>query len=368
MDQTEHWHRCLEQLAWEHRQICWLYRIRLSTPVFEISSGRKRAGAWSDRFDCLSIASWLLEDHAWDVVVELLKHEMAHQYVRQVMRRDDEPAHGPAFQQACDRLGVHPQFRAAQGSIPRLLNSGSRGKTVLPILHKVEKLFALAKSANRHEATLAMEKATTLLRKHNLHRIHGGQTDGVDYLVIETGKKRLCAQSRTIAALLKNFFYVNVVFCDRFSVQTGEKHKVIELTGAQENLLVAEYTYSFLVNRIEALWQEYKKQHKAKGGEKSSYQIGILKGFEKKLRDGEKKDPQVAKEKGSSHSSLVCAADQALVRFYHSRYPRLRTTRRTGPRLRADTYDAGRKEGENLVLHKGLHSTAGNRGTLLPDS
>lgn len=368
MDQTEQWHRCLEQLAREHRQICWLYRVALPTPVFEISSGRKRAGAWSDRFDCLNIASWLLEEHSWDVVVELLKHEMAHQYVRQVMGQHEETAHGRAFQQACDRLGVHPEFRAAQGSIPRLLNNGTREKTVHPVLHKVEKLFALAKSPNQNEATLAMEKATALLRKHNLRRIHGSQTDGVDYLVIETGKKRFCAQNRTMAALLKNFFYVNVVFCDRFSVQAGETHKVIELTGAHENLLVAEYTYNFLVNRLETLWQEYKKQHKAKAGEKKSYQIGILKGFEEKLRAVERKDPWVAKGEKSSHSSLVCAADPGLVRFYHSRYPRLRSIRRAGPRLRADTFDAGRKEGKNLVLHKGLHSSDGNRGTLLPDS
>jgi len=143
---------------------------------------------------------------------------------------------------------------------------------------------------------------------------------------------------------------------------------VIELTGANENLLVAEYTYNFLINRTEALWQEYKKQNKAKAGEKNSYQIGILKGFEEKLRTGEKKDTQVAKGEKRSHSSLVCAADQGLVRFYHSRYPRLRVTRRTGPRLRADTYDAGRKEGSALVLHKGLHSSDGNRGALLPDS
>ena len=150
----EAWRR---QLAQEYRQLCWLYRVRLRLPLFEIREGQSRAGSWSPGLDTLSLASWLIRDHSWDVVLEVLKHEMSHQYVQQVMGRGEELPHGPAFQEACDRLGVHPEFRAAQGAIPRLLSK--EGQKPGAMLSRVEKLFALAQSANVHEAALAMEKA-----------------------------------------------------------------------------------------------------------------------------------------------------------------------------------------------------------------
>jgi len=140
------------QLAQEYRHLCWQYRVQLRVPLFEIREGQSRAGVWSPGLDTLGLASWLILNHSWDVVLEVLKHEMSHQYVQQILSRGDELPHGPAFQEACDRLGVHPEFRAAQGELPRLLNG--KGQRYGGMLDKVEKLFALAQSANEHEAAL----------------------------------------------------------------------------------------------------------------------------------------------------------------------------------------------------------------------
>lgn len=356
----EIWRR---QLAQEYRHLCWLYRARLKAPLFEIRDGQSRAGAWSPGLDTLSLASWLIRDHSWDVVLEVLKHEMSHQYAQQVLGRGDELPHGPAFQEACDRLGVHPEFRAAQGAIPRLL-AGKGGRSG-GMLDKVEKLFALAASANEHEAALAMAKAKAILRRYNLERLGRQAATDYDYLIIHPGAKRIAAHQRLIAALLKDFFYVNVVIARQFEAGSGETLRVIELTGARENLAVAEHVYHFLSHRLEYLWQEYRKSTGATGREKNSYWLGVLNGFRGKLTLQEREAMRAGGDRTSS--GLVCASDPGLIRYYRARYPRLRTVQHNGPQVYADIYQAGQQEGKQLVIHKGVGADSGNTGLLLAE-
>ncbi len=358
----ETWRR---QLAQEYRHLCWLYRVQLRPPLFEIREGQSRAGAWAPGLDTLSLASWLIRDHSWDVVLEVLKHEMSHQYVQQVLGRGDELPHGPAFQEACDRLGVHPEFRAAQGTIPRLL--GGAGQKSGTMLAKVEKLFALAQSANEHEAALAMAKANAILRRYNLERLHRQAATDYDYLIIHPGAKRIGAHQRLIAAILKDFFYVNVVIARQFEAKSGETLRVIELTGAKENLAVANHVHHFLIRRLEYLWQEYRKNTGVTGREKNSYWLGVLGGFREKLTF---QDQEAMGATGNAtESSLICASDPGLIRYYRARYPRLRTVQHAGPRVYGDPYQAGQQEGKQLVIHKGVGTeTAGaSRGLLLAE-
>ncbi|MFA7381866.1 MAG: SprT-like domain-containing protein [Desulfurivibrionaceae bacterium] len=359
----ESWRR---QLAREYRHLCWLYRLRLRLPLFEIREGQSRAGAWSPGLDTLSLASWLIRDHAWDVVLEVLKHEMSHQYVQQILGRGGELPHGPAFQEACDRLGVHPEFRAAQGAIPRLLRvaGGQSGG----MLARVEKLFALAQSANEHEAALAMAKANAILRRCNLERLDRQTATDYDYLIIHPGTKRIAAHQRAMAALLKDFFYVNVVIAQQFEAQSGETLRVIELTGARENLAVAEHVYHFLSHRLAYLWREFRKSTGATGREKNSYWLGVLNGFREKLLLQDRQEQGARRATGGqSESSLICAADPGLIRYYRARYPRLRTVQHHGPRVYADTYQAGQQEGKQLIIHKGVGAEGGNTGLLLAE-
>lgn len=355
----EAWRR---QLAQEYRHICWLYRLSLKPPLFEISEGQSRAGSWSQGLDTLSLASWLIREHSWDVVLEVLKHEMSHQYIEHLGRGDELP-HGPAFQEACDRLGVHPEFRAAQGAIPRLLSK--EGHKPGAMLDRVEKLFALAQSANEHEAALAMAKANAILRRYNLERLHRQSATDYDYLIINPGTKRIAAHQRLIAAILKDFFYVNVVIARQFEAASNEILRVIELTGAKENLAVAGHVYHFLIRRLEYLWQEYRKSTGAPGREKNSYWLGVLNGFREKLTLQDREAMRVTGN--NTDSSLICASDPGLIRYYRARYPRLRTVQHNGPRVHADTYQAGQQEGKQLVIHKGVAADSGNRGLLLAE-
>lgn len=351
----------LRQLLAEHQQICWLHGLDLRAPVFEINENGSRAGSWSPGHSSLKIAAWLIKEHSWDVVLEVLKHEMAHQYVHEVLRRSGERPHGAAFQEACQRLGVHPRFCRATSRIPRLISSAKRPPRA--ILARVEKLLSLAQSANEHEAALAMEKANVLLRRHNISRLEQGSAAEYDYLIINGGKKRISAVQRTIAAILKDFFYVKVVIGRQFDAACGETFRVLELIGTEENLAVADHVYFFLTNRLEALWQEYRAAKNAAGREKRSYQLGVLTGFQGRLRSQE--EEIVATERSLS-SALICSQDHGLVSYYHSRHPRLRKVRHRGAKVYSNSYKAGEEEGKNLVIHKAVQSQGVGRAAFLP--
>ncbi len=353
----------LRQLLAEHQQICWLHRLTLKAPVFEITEDASRAGSWSAGFASLKMAGWLIRDHSWDVVLEVLKHEMSHQYVHEVMGRYHEKPHGPAFQGACQRLGVHPQFWRATGRIPLFLKD--EDAQPLAILTKVEKLLSLAQSANEHEAALAMEKANTLLRKHNINRIEQGITTDYDYLIINGGKKRITAVQRAIAVILRDFFYVKVVMGRQFDAASGQTFRVIELIGAAENLVVAEYVYFFLVKRLEALWQEYRTLSQAPVREKRSYQLGVIKGFQGRLRSQEQ---QAMAAPNPESNALICNQDQGLVCYYQRRHPRLKNVRHRGGKIHGRSYQAGEAQGENLIIHKAVVARGESFRALLPVS
>src|SRR5689334_9966036 len=83
-----------------------LFRFRLRTPSFELIDSAERLGRWVPVRRALELSRRLLVEHGWGVLEEVLKHEMAHQYVDEVLGVRDEPAHGPAFRQVCEERGI----------------------------------------------------------------------------------------------------------------------------------------------------------------------------------------------------------------------------------------------------------------------
>ena len=113
--------RWAAQLIKEHRDISWSHRVNLSTPIINISSGKKTVGLWSDKNKTLSISSHLIKNEIWDIVLEVLKHEMAHQYVSEFYNNADK--HGKYFKKACKVLGVHPIFVAGSNDCNKNLHA-----------------------------------------------------------------------------------------------------------------------------------------------------------------------------------------------------------------------------------------------------
>ncbi|MEY2936640.1 MAG: hypothetical protein RL033_7389, partial [Pseudomonadota bacterium] len=130
----------LRAIRVEHRDLNGLlFGGRLSCPSFALSDAKSRLGQWLPSSRTIELSRQLLVDLSWGALVEVLKHEMAHQYVDEVLGVEGEGAHGPTFRRVCVERGIDPR---AVG-VPRTGPDGNQH-----LLERVAKLLALAESPN----------------------------------------------------------------------------------------------------------------------------------------------------------------------------------------------------------------------------
>src|SRR4051812_40391104 len=97
----------LRALANEWKHLNWShFREKLAEPQLTLVDSTAHLGLWVPHVRTIEIARRLVLGHSWGVVVEVLKHEMAHQYVHEQLGVVDESAHGPAFRAVCEKLGI----------------------------------------------------------------------------------------------------------------------------------------------------------------------------------------------------------------------------------------------------------------------
>src|SRR5882757_5956539 len=109
-----------------------LFRFKLRVPAFELTDSIDRLGRWVPALRTLELSRELLVKHGWGVLEEVLKHEMAHQYVDEVLRVRDEPAHGPQFRRICQERGIDARAAGAP--------TGSEQAPGSPVLDRIAKL------------------------------------------------------------------------------------------------------------------------------------------------------------------------------------------------------------------------------------
>jgi len=370
----EYRRKWLCQLRSEFRQICSWHRVTLAVPAFRISESPATLGSWNPEARVISISAVLINEYSWDAVINVLKHEMAHQYVHEYLGRGMEQPHGPSFAEACEKLGVLFPFNTATGDTPKIFTAAGkqdRDPEYDRKVNKVRKMLSLAGSGNRHEAAAAMSKANSFIRKYNLERLDSIEPSHYSYEIINTRKKRLHIIERRIASLLMDYFYVDIVYSELFVPESAQSFKTIELLGTSENVAFARHAYDFLSHRVEFLWQNYRKTAKAPGKLRKTYILGLLQGFREKLEKEEKKHLSpagipVAMGRYKTISALVVAKDPGLSQFTSRRFPKLRKVQYRAPGVYcANTYTAGKAEGKKITIHKTVKHEAGNRGRLL---
>ena len=358
--------RWAKQLQKEHGAICYQRRVSLSRPVIAIAAGKNRLGYWTPADQTISISRHLIETSPWEIVLEIFKHEMAHQYVSEYF--DNADSHGKGFKTACKILGVHPAF-AGTGS-PREDHLAAF-KGILPekaqtLLRRVEKLLALGQSGNESEARAASRKAGYLLNKYNLDRIAGEDTDASDirYLYLRTGRKRMESIEKLILGFLEEFYFVDCVIAAIYDAKTGEECRAGVLIGKQEALVVAEYVYRFLLNTSRTLWQDFRKNHHGQRTGKVAFDSGFMKGIRSnhEMMFKQTEDPEVFRD-----TSLPVAAVKALrvqCRVENSLektrlFPRLRKDR-TSFRMDETAFRQGMEQGRKTHIRRPVeHHTTG---------
>ncbi|MFO0650057.1 MAG: DUF2786 domain-containing protein [Polyangiales bacterium] len=334
---------------WEHCN--WTYfRSVMRKPTFGLVDTRAQMARWVRTARHIEFARPTLLDHPWGVVVEVLKHEMAHQYVDEVLGRHDETAHGPAFRKVCDDRG----FDARAAGIPTA--AGARGAEETAVLERIRKLLALAESPDEHEAQAAMNAAQRLMLKYNLDAVTKRVPGSYGYRHLGVPSGRVDESQRMLAVILSEHFFVETIWVPVWRVRDGRAGSVLEVCGSAENLEMAEYVHSFLHHTAEALWTLHKRRHRVDGDrDRRAYRAGVMSGFFEKLN---------AERANNKEKGLVWVGDPALEGFYRGRHPRIRMTRRAGS-AGSDAHAHGREAGKSIVLRKGVSGGPSGGGGLL---
>lgn len=348
---------------WSHRlgdefdHICYTYRKRLRRPVIRVVEMASRWAHWDPELRTLSLSLTLIKEQPWEVVVEVMKHEMAHQIVSEEFGADE--GHGPLFLRACQQLGLAEWATRASvelGELPPNWRERRQGSAEERLLLRVEKLLQLANSSNEFEAIAAMKKVQELYLKYHIERHHTSQHV---YLPLRLKRKRVERHVSAIATLLQDFFRVEVIHTVEYDAEEMSDFKVIELLGRKEDVLLAEYAFHFLINQLRLLWKSHGQARERR--KQNSFYLGVLAGFREKLESNQKE--LCAHDK--SMALMVSERDLDLEDYLEFRYPRL--VRITHGRIQRDggAFERGREHGRNLVFRKGLDSASERSGRLL---
>jgi hypothetical protein len=308
-----------------------------------LSDASSRLGRWNGPARTIELSRALFVEHGWGVVVEVLKHEMAHQYVDEVLGVHDETDHGPVYQRVCAERGID----ARASGLPKAVPGGEEER----VLGRIQRLLALAESQNEHEAQNAAGAAQRLMLKYNIECVLRGGASAYGFRHLGKPSGRLGASPRLLAAILSDFFFVEVIWVPVWRPLEGKRGNVLEVCGTPHNLELAEYVHAFLSNTAERLWREYKKGSGARAARNhEAFLSGVMSGFRERLE---------RERDRNQREGLVWVGDAELEGYFRSRHPSIRWTR-IAARGGADAYARGREAGRAIVLHRGVKAGAAN--------
>jgi Protein of unknown function (DUF2786)/SprT-like family len=333
------------------------FKRALRPPEIKISDSGRRLGQWDCARRRIEMARSLFVRETWGTVLEVLKHEMAHQYVHEILGRVDEPSHGPAFREICEKLGI--DARAAGLPAGSSAENDPGRQRHVKVLERIAQLLALAQSSNIHEAQAATSLAQKLMLKYNVEAAAVGVRGGYEFRHLGVPSGRVSESERLLSIILGQHFFVEVIWVPVYRPLEKKRGHVLEICGTRPNLEMASYVHAFLMRSAEHLWAEHKREQAIKSNrDRRTYLAGVMDGFREKLQ---------AETKQHREQGLVWVGDADLSKYFRRRHPHIRHTRTAGPSRNA-AHGAGRNAGRRLVLHRGMSDAqaAGHGAKLLP--
>ncbi len=342
--------------AWE--QINYqLFNQRLTSPSFTLLSGGKLLGSWKPRERIISLQKEMVYSSPWLEVLEVLKHEMAHQYVSEFLKVEGESAHGPSFRKVCSERSI--DFKSG-GHV-------NYDPSIKKLLAKVNKLLALAESDNSYEAEQAAQRAQQLLLKHHIQLGQESPDITIDYeyFNVNMGFKQLgIPKSRRyqyeygIANLLSEHFFVSAIWVSAYSVKEEREGRVLEICGRHEDLEIASYVYDFIHNHLKLAWETYRREKNAKGLKKRlSFSLGLVQGFSAQFQRYEADHDEDTR-------ALIHIGKSVTQEYLACRYPKI-SQRRSSSWSPSGDYHQGYREGHALHLRRGVKAERGQSGEKL---
>lgn len=273
------------------------------------------------------------------VLKDILRHEFAH-YLCYIETANLHEQHGELYKSTCRRLGWGAAISKASLNI-ELANQSEGELHNEKLIAKIKALLKLAESDNVHEAELATIKANQLLLKHNLSSLD--LHNNFLYIKSILTSKRRSAKLSAIYDILKHFL-IRPVFV------YGKGQVSLEVSGARENIELAEYVANFLDQELERLWQ---MQTQLKGlRAKNSFFLGIARGYENKVAG-------LTKSFSPAEQTALIKINQQLDTNIDRFYRRLSSVARGGS-IDSSAYESGKKSGSKLNINPGIKNKSKN--------
>jgi len=306
------------------------------TPTFLITAMEHHAADWSASKNLIRFSRSFVEANPWLAVKEVLKHEMAHQYVSNILGIEDETSHGPGFQMVCERYGIN-------GHASTRPRSEAEEHTV----DKVKKLFSLGTSPNENEAKAALTKAHKLLEEYGLTEgdLHSPNADehGVAHLGDVVLLKKPEDYRMFVSQILSRYFRVRNIWVPTFDSE-GRQGLQLEICGRRSDLVITEHVHDFLHAEAQRLWERSNATRKR---DKLDFFEGIMRGFLASLVTEEE---ALAAARSGSTPGLVRTAMEAKLNDYFERRNPNRGSVKGSKRSRGPMYGSGLAAGRKITL------------------
>jgi hypothetical protein len=354
--------KALKGLAYEWEQITGYYINEpelelMRLPAFELSDMTNTWAYWNRELHKMTFSRKLISNYSWADIVNVLKHEIAHQYADTILHAyKHETSHGPLFRQACQTMRI--DHKATLDLILTRNNPGSTKED--RVVAKVHKLLSLASSNNENEANNAMIAAQKLIESYNIDIIKNDQTRQFDSKRIGKTMSRRPRYMYRVAYLLTMFYHVKTIWETTFCLNSEKKGNALCIIGSKNNLEIAEYVHDFVHHYIDTHWLEAKRKTGTTAHKKNDFASGVVNGFIDKIKQANE-DTDVLYDR----FEITRVTDPQLDDYFQYLYPRTQTIRRKSRSLNRTLYNHGLDKGKDLVIHKGVQHQNGNRMNLL---
>lgn len=347
------------QLHRDYQAICHQYRLEVLPAIIRIAHLDRQWASWDPVGRLITISYRLIENCDWQEVLNVLKHEIAHQLCAEVFggagghRSTD-------FKRACQILDLQKRYQYATLDMTGERWPGPVGEIAdeRAVLAKVRKLLALSRSANEHEAANALAKAKLLIDRHQLADAAELAEEGVIFQTIRLENRRVTIWQKKIVAILSRYFYVRLVQTAIYDQFRQDQVTIFEIFGRPGTVEVAIHCFHFLSERLATLWRQKAATLPERGVRiRNSYMYGILQGVEEVLRQQVAQPVRPSAVFGQSPATpdgrqadqLLKVADDAVSQRVQQRYPRL-SSRTSRIALQPEIYHEGIASGRNLSL------------------
>ena len=307
----------------------------MKPPVFDLHN-TATLGQYHPGKRLLSLNAAMVHSSPWATVIEVLKHEMAHQYVFEVLGEFEETAHGPTFRRICRERGVD----AKAAGLPEVVDPLEQN-----LIRKVKALLALSQSDNPHEAEAAARAARRRVVEHDLDLAKGEVT--YTFRQLEPTKSRFDPWEKVLGGILTEHFGVSAIYMLAFRPATGRWGRALEIMGPHHHVEIAAYVHDVLRQTGEHLWVAHKKrQGLTQNKDRRTFLYGVLSGFRETLD----------REVKSGEAALIKVDDPRMLQYFSLRHPRVIAGSRYSIR-RNETLEEGRRAGRSITIRPGVSAS-----------